>query len=128
MNKIETKVAYFLQKDYLTGLNSKIWFDFNLEKTDDEVLLEKTIAEITEDEALWVVFLAQTYYAGDYLDEVNYLRNKYNSVEECFEKEKCQFGGDDYEVFNSPHVYEYGFGFKISEGLYNDAVKQKTNA
>ena len=126
---METKVAYFLQEDYVTGLNSKMWFDFNLEKTDDEVLLEKSIAELTENEALWIVFLAQTYYKGDYLDEVNYLRDKHPLVEECFEKEKCPLGGDNYEVYNNPNfVGEYGFGFKMSERLYNDAVKQKINA
>jgi hypothetical protein len=129
MNNTKTKVAYFLQEDYVNGLNPKIWFDFNLEKTDDEILLVKSIAELTEDEALWVVFLAQTYYKGDYLDEVNYLRNKYNSVEECFEKGKCPLGGDNYEVYNNPNfVGEYGFGFEISERLYKDAVKQKINA
>lgn len=126
---METKVAYFLQENYKNGFNPKIWFDFNLENTDDEILLEKTIAEITEEEAVWVVFLAQTYYSCDYLDEVNYLRNKYNSVEECFKKEKCPFGGHNYEDYNNPNfVGEYGFGFKMSERLYNDAMKNKTNA
>lgn len=124
MNKIETKVAYLKQKNYTTGLNSKIWLDFKLEKTDDEILLEKTIEMLTEDEALWIVFLAQTYYAGEYLDEVNYLRKKYKSVEECFDKEKCPLGGDNYETYISLQFSaEYGFGFKISERLYNDAVK-----
>ena len=128
MNKTETKVAYFLQKDYVTGLNSRIWFDFKLQKTDDEVLLEKSISELTEEEAFWIVFLAETYYKGDYLDEVNYLRHKYPLVERCFKKEKCPFGGHNYEDFISPQFSsEYGFGFKISERLYNDATKQKIN-
>ena len=124
---MKTKVAYFWQLVEKLGFYSTVLLDFKREKTDGAVLLEKSIAEITEEEALWIVSLAKYQYDGKYLDEVNYLRNKYKSVEGCFEKKKrpLALGGDDYEVFIAPHAHKYLSAYQISERLYNDAVKNK---
>ncbi len=69
---------------YLKNKNG-IWFDFKIEPIDDEILLEKAVEELSEDEANFIVYLAEKHHKGDFDEEVQFLMNKYESIMDCFE-------------------------------------------
>lgn len=123
---MKTKVAYFWELVFTPAFRSTVWLDFNLKSRGNVVLLKKSIQELTEEEALWIVSIARNLYYGKHLKEIDYLRKKYSSVERCFEKKKCPLGGDNYEIFKNPDTHKYTVcGYTISERLYNDAINQR---
>ena len=69
---------------YLKTQNG-IWFDFKIEPMDDEILLEKAVEELSEDEAHFIVYLAEKHHNGEFGNEVQFLMNKYESIMDCFE-------------------------------------------
>ena len=104
---------------YLSTQNG-IWFDFKIEPIDDEMLLEKAVEELSEDEAHFIVYLAEKHHKDDFYDEVQFLMNKYESVMDCFEKlTKHDIFGNKFFQYYYIEPLSLDLNMITAEKLYN---------